>query len=234
MPNIKTYAFIFARGGSKGLKNKNLFKIGGKPLIAHSIEAAQNNKKIHKVFVSSDSKEIKNISIAYGAEVIDRPKNLALDKTPEWLAWQHSVKYLKKKNEDFDVFLSLPSTSPLRSQLDINNLLKAFTKNVDVVISVTPSFRNPAFNMVRVNKKGLTSLIEKNKEVFRRQDAPKYYDITTVGYVTRPGFILTKKNLFSGKVKSIIVPKERSIDIDDLTDAYIAEFLYEKNKKFRK
>ena len=59
MSNIKTYAFIFARGGSKGLKNKNLFSIGGKPLIAHSIEAAQNNKKIHKVFVSSDSNEIK-------------------------------------------------------------------------------------------------------------------------------------------------------------------------------
>ena len=71
MSNIKTYAFIFARAGSKGLKNKNLFKIGGKPLIAHSIEAAQNNKKIHKVFVSSDSKEIKNVSRDYGAEIID-------------------------------------------------------------------------------------------------------------------------------------------------------------------
>tara|TARA_B100000035_G_scaffold73922_1_gene61219 strand:+ start:2816 stop:3520 length:705 start_codon:yes stop_codon:yes gene_type:complete len=234
MPNIKTYAFIFARGGSKGLKNKNLFKIGGKPLIAHSIEAAQNNKKIQKVFVSSDSKEIKNVSRAYGAEIIDRPKNLALDKTPEWLAWQHSVKYLKKKNEDFDVFLSLPTTSPLRSQSDINNLLKAFIKNVDVVISVTPSYRNPAFNMVRINKNGLTNLIEKTKKVSRRQDAPKYFDITTVGYVTRPHFILTKNNLFSGKVKSIIVPKERSIDIDDLTDARIAEFLYERSKKFKK
>tara|TARA_B100000963_G_C22619931_1_gene669375 strand:- start:1806 stop:2510 length:705 start_codon:yes stop_codon:yes gene_type:complete len=234
MSNIKTYAFIFARAGSKGLKNKNLFKIGGKPLIAHSIEAAQNNKKIHKVFVSSDSKEIKNVSRDYGAEIIDRPKNLAMDRTPEWLAWQHSVEHLRRKNEDFDVFLSLPSTSPLRSQLDINNLLKSFTKNVDVIISVTPSSRNPAFNMVTVNKKGITNLIEKNKEVFRRQDAPKYYDITTVGYVTRPDFILTKKNLFSGKVKSIIVPKERAIDIDDLTDALIAEFLYERSKKFKK
>lgn len=230
MSNIKTYAFIFARGGSKGLKNKNLFSIGGKPLIAHSIEAAQNNKKIHKVFVSSDSNEIKDVSIEYGAEVIDRPKNLALDKTPEWLAWQHSVKYLKKKNEYFDVFLSLPSTSPLRSQLDINNLLNAFNKNVDAIISVTPSSRNPAFNMVKIDKKGMVNLIEKNKKVTRRQDAPKYFDITTVGYVTRPNFILSKKNLFSGKVKSIIVPKERAIDIDDLTDAYIAEFLYERSK----
>ena len=230
MSNIKTYAFIFARGGSKGLKNKNLFSIGGKPLIAHSIEAAQNNKKIHKVFVSSDSNEIKDVSIEYGAEVIDRPKNLALDKTPEWLAWQHSVKYLKKKNEYFDVFLSLPSTSPLRSQLDINNLLNAFNKNVDAIISVTPSSRNPAFNMVKIDKKGMVNLIEKIKKVTRRQDAPKYFDITTVGYVTRPNFILSKKNLFSGKVKSIIVPKERAIDIDDLTDAYIAEFLYERSK----
>ena len=70
----------------------------------------------------------------------------------------------------------------------------------------------------------------KNKKVTRRQDAPKYFDITTVGYVTRPNFILSKKTSFSGKVKSIIVPKERAIDIDDLTDAYIAEFLYERSK----
>jgi N-acylneuraminate cytidylyltransferase len=230
MSNIKTYAFIFARGGSKGLKNKNLFKIDGKPLIAHSIEAALKNKKINKVFVSSDSKAIKKVSRVYGAIVIDRPKYLALDKTPEWLAWQHAIKHLKNKNEDFDVFLSLPPTSPLRSQKDINNLLKAFTKNVDVIISVTPSSRNPAFNMVKIDKKGKTNLIEKNIQVSRRQDAPKYFDITTVGYVTRPDFILSKKNLFSGKVKSIIVPKERAIDIDDFTDASIAKFLYERSK----
>ena len=184
---------LFSQGeDQKAVDKKSIFSIGGKPLIAHSIEAAQNNKKIHKVFVSSDSNEIKNVSIEYGAEVIDRPKNLALDKTPEWLAWQHSVKYLKKKKY-FDVFLSLPSTSPLRSQLDINNLLNAFNKNVDAIISVTPSSRNPAFNMVKIDKKGMVNLIEKNKKVTRRQDAPKYFDITTVGYVTRPNFILSKK-----------------------------------------
>ena len=171
MSNIKTYAFIFARGGSKGLKNKNLFSIGGKPLIAHSIEAAQNNKKIHKVFVSSDSNEIKNVSIEYGAEVIDRPKNLALDKTPEWLAWQHSVKYLKKKNEDFDVFLSLPSTSPLRSQLDINNLLNAFNKNVDAIISVktVKNVKGAVEHILKYGTMHTDSIItnsKKNAEIF--------------------------------------------------------------------
>ena len=227
------FAFIFARGGSKGLKNKNLYEIGGKPLIAHSILAAKKNKKIKKVFVSTDSKKIIKISEAYGAEIIHRPKRLALDKTPEWLAWQHAIDYLKKMNETFDIFLSLPTTSPLRSQQDINNALNALKKNDDAVITITPSSRNPSFNMVSIDKKGFASLIEKKKVVSRRQDAPKYYDMTTVSYVSRPEFILSKKYLFSGRIKSIIVPKERAIDIDDIIDASIASFLYERNKKIK-
>ena len=72
--------------------------------------------------------------------------------------------------------------------------------------------------------------MRKKKVVSRRQDAPKYYDMTTVSYVSRPEFILSKKYLFSGRIKSIIVPKERAIDIDDITDALVAGFLYERNK----
>ena len=137
MQNKIVFAFIFARGGSKGLKDKNLYEIGGKPLIAHSILAAKKNKKIKKVFVSTDSKKIVKISEAYGAEIIHRPKRLALDKTPEWLAWQHAINYLQKMNETFDIFLSLPTTSLLRSQKDINNALNALKKNDDAVITVT-------------------------------------------------------------------------------------------------
>ena len=230
MQNKIVFAFIFARGGSKGLKDKNLYEIGGKPLIAHSILAAKKNKKIKKVFVSTDSKKIVKISEAYGAEIIHRPKRLALDKTPEWLAWQHAINYLQKMNETFDIFLSLPTTSPLRSQKDINNALNALKKNDDAVITVTPSSRNPSFNMVSIDKEGIANLIEEKKVVSRRQDAPKYYDMTTVSYVSRPECILSKKYLFSGRIKSIIVPKERAIDIDDITDALVAGFLYERNK----
>ena len=133
-------------------------------------------------------------------------------------------------NETFDIFLSLPTTSPLRSQKDINNALNALKKNDDAVITVTPSSRNPSFNMVSIDKEGIANLIEEKKVVSRRQDAPKYYDMTTVSYVSRPEFILSKKYLFSGRIKSIIVPKERAIDIDDITDALVAGFLYERNK----
>ena len=94
MQNKIVFAFIFARGGSKELKDKNLYEIGGKPLIAHSILAAKKNKKIKKVCLYRF--KIVKISEAYGAEIIHRPKRLALDKTPEWLAWQHAINYYKK------------------------------------------------------------------------------------------------------------------------------------------
>ena len=226
----KVNAFVFARGGSKGLPRKNVLPIGGMPMVVHGIRLAQRLESVERVYVSSDCEEILKISEDAGAEVIIRPEELASDTAPEWLAWQHAINYLQKMNETFDIFLSLPTTSPLRSQKDINNALNALKKNDDAVITVTPSSRNPSFNMVSIDKEGIANLIEEKKVVSRRQDAPKYYDMTTVSYVSRPEFILSKKYLFSGRIKSIIVPKERAIDIDDITDALVAGFLYERNK----
>jgi CMP-N-acetylneuraminic acid synthetase len=229
---IKTYAFIFARGGSKGLKNKNIRFLSGKPLLAWSIELANKMPDVNKVFVSTDSKEIANISFKFGAEVIIRPKSLAKDKTPEWLAWKHAIEYLELKGEIFDQFISLPATAPLRSISDIQSCMKAFDSKTDIVVTMSRSTRSPWFNMVKKMKNGYIDLIIKNdKNIYRRQDAPEIFDLTTVAYLTRPSFIKKSNNIFEGNVKAIEIPAERAVDIDTELDFKFAEFLFKTNKE---
>lgn len=220
-----THAFIFARGGSKGLLRKNVKLLAGKPLIQYSIETAQNTPGIDKIFVSTDDDEIATIASKARVNVIMRPRELALDNTPEWMAWRHAVEYVRHQFGGFDLFVSLPPTSPLRSIKDVDDALILFkNKNADVCISMTPANRSPFFNMVKQNHEGFVDLVIKPEtDVFRRQDAPEVFDITTVVYVTTPDFILNQSNLFSGKVVSINVPKIRAIDIDDIYDFQLAE-----------
>jgi N-acylneuraminate cytidylyltransferase len=233
--NKKIYAFIFARGGSKGLPNKNLKKLAGKPLIAWSIEQAKSVSMIDRVILSTDSDEIAEVGKKFGAEVLfKRPRNLSTDKSPEWLAWQHALNFLKK-NEGFtpDIMVSVPPTSPLREKEDIEKCInKLLLDDLDIAITVSSSSRNPWFNMILENEKGLSELVMKNKKTFyRRQDAPKTYDITTVAYAAKTKYVLSKTSIFSGKVGHIIIPKIRAIDIDDMIDFNLAETLVKKNEK---
>ena len=93
---MKNFAFIFARKGSKRVKNKNIKKLNGKPLILYSIEIAKKIKQISKIFVSTNDKNIKKLALTNGCIVIDRPEFLAKDNSPEWLAWQHAISFVKK------------------------------------------------------------------------------------------------------------------------------------------
>lgn len=226
----KVFAFVFARGGSKGLPRKNVLPLGGKPLIAYSIEVAQQVEGVDRIFVSTDDEEIKSIAKGYGAEVIDRPAELARDNAPEIEAWRHAVTYLKNKGEEFDVFLSLPATSPLRNQLDVINCLEAFNNGTDVVITVTPASRSPHFNMVSRDDNGYCRIFSPVSSYSRRQDVPEVFDITTVAYVVKPGFILQHNSLFDGVVKSVVVPKDRAVDIDDIYDFKLAEVILQERK----
>ncbi|MDI1351788.1 MAG: acylneuraminate cytidylyltransferase family protein [bacterium] len=227
-----TYAFIFARGGSKGLPGKNIKSFGGIPLIAHSINCAKKIDAIDKIYVSTDSLEIASISEQYGANIIMRPDSLASDHASEWLAWRHAIHFLQARGEVFDVFLSLPATSPLRSKDDIQQCIDRFDDNTDMIITVTPSSRSPFFNMVfRDSMDGSSNLVMNQGNITRRQDAPEVYDITTVAYLARPDYILNNGGIFSGRVKSVIIPRERSVDIDDVFDFNFAESLYKNGCK---
>ena len=224
---MKIFSFIFARGDSKGIKDKNIVKINNRPLIYYSIVIA---KKIsgEDVYVSTDSLKIKKISEKYGAKVIFRPKNLSKDNSPEILAWKHAIKYLNSKNIFFDTFLSLPTTSPLRSLRDIRRVIKLL-KKCDFVVTGSVSKRSPWFNMLKVenNLNAKIFLQQKNKYT-NRQLAPRTYDLTTVAYASRPSYIMRVKNIFDGKVKLSEIPTSRALDIDEVFDLKIAKLLMKR------
>lgn len=226
---MKVTAFIFARGGSKGLPGKNIRPLGGKPLIAWSIEHALAVKRIECVIVSTDSEEIAAVAREYGAEVpFIRPAELARDDSPEWLAWRHALKYLLDKDGALpELMVSVPATAPLRLPLDIENCLDEYEKgDADMVITITNAHRSPYFNMVKANADGTVGLvIPPQSAVARRQDAPAVFDMATVAYVVRPEFVMTHNATFEGRVRAVHVPAERAIDIDTLLDFQMAECL---------
>ena len=228
----KVYAFIFARGGSRGLIKKNIREFAGKPLISWTILQALENPRIERVIVSTDSPEIAEVSRNYGAEVpFLRPAKLASDTSPEILSWKHALSYLKENEGDCPkFFLTLPCTAPLRLQSDIdNNLDCLFSKKGDLIISVCPSQRSPYFNMVTIDNNQQVDLVMKPEKPFtRRQDTPQIFDITTVAYSARSSYILETDNLMEGNVFASLVDRNSAIDIDDALDFEIAEHLFKK------
>jgi len=222
---MKNFAFIFARGGSKGLPGKNIKLLAGKPLLQYSVDTALASPSIDKVFVSTDDSEIAKVAIESGAVLIERPAELATDTSPEWLSWRHAIEWAEQNYGEFSGFISLPATSPLRGVEDVEAAIEQRIKvDADICISVTPASRSPYFNMVKKTQDGLVSLVnEPESDVTRRQDAPEVFDITTVVYTATKQFILNNYGLFSGKVTSIEVPKARAVDIDDIYDFRLAE-----------
>tara|TARA_Y100000588_G_C14276842_1_gene934776 strand:- start:5868 stop:6563 length:696 start_codon:yes stop_codon:yes gene_type:complete len=221
------FAFIFARGGSKGLPGKNVKHLAGKPLLQYSIDTALASPSIDKVFVSTDDSAIAQVAIESGAILIQRPEELATDTSPEWLSWRHAIDWTIEKYGSFDGFVSLPATSPLRSVADVEAAIaKRYKVDADICISVTPASRSPFFNMVKETQDGFVELVSKpDSDVTRRQDAPEVFDITTVVYATTPQFVLNNYGLFTGSVVSIEVPKDRAVDIDDIYDFRLAEVI---------
>ena len=222
-----SYCFVFARGGSKGLPGKNLLPINGVPLVGHSIEIAKKINQISRIFVSTDSEEIAEVGGLFGAEVIERPEDLASDTASEWKAWNHAIEHVEKKYGRFDQFISLPATAPCRRYIDVCRCMKALVGDVDMVITTTESQRNPWFNMVTNNSKGYAQLVNSSKGFNRRQDAPECEDMATVAYIARPSFIRNSKSIWDGNVKAIKVPQHTAVDIDTFYDYSVAKMLME-------
>jgi N-acylneuraminate cytidylyltransferase len=223
----KVCAFIFARGGSKGLPKKNILSIGGYPMLVHGIRIAQQLVQVDRIYVSTDCDEISGIAQDAGAEVIIRPAELASDTAPEWLAWQHAIKCAQERHGCFEYFLSLPPTAPLRKTQDVENCLAALQSDVDIVITMAPASRSPWFNMVSKDATGLVSLIARENSVYRRQDSPDCFDMATVAYAAKAEFILGAEKIWDGRVAGVEVPVERALDIDTPFDFALAQFVME-------
>ena len=233
---IEVMGFIFARGGSKSIPRKNLALLGGKTLLHHAIEIALASKWIQRVVVSTDDQEIAESAIKCGAEVpFIRPNDLAEDNSSEWKAWQHALQTLSA-NDNFqkvDVFVCIPTTSPLRNYEDINHCIELLIRSdADIVVTATETSRHPSFNMIHMETdEEVANLVMPTKNpVVNRQTVPsRVYDLTTVAYVSRPEYILRAKSIFEGTVRAVVIPPERAVDIDNPLDLAFAEFLLTRN-----
>jgi N-acylneuraminate cytidylyltransferase len=230
---MKTYAFVFARGGSKGLPGKNLLKIDGISLIGRAIRTAAEVSEIEKIFVSTDDPAIAAEAVTHGAEVpFLRPTDLAGDTSPEWASWRHAVRYLHDHGDPFDCFVSVPATAPLRLPEDIRNAIKTFAaSDCDLVMSMTEAERSPYFTIVAEQEDGFfLPAMRTPTPIHRRQDAPPVFDVTPVAYVTTPGHIERAFGYYDGRIKANFVPRERAVDIDTEIDFEVARALFAKQK----
>lgn len=211
-------ALIPARGGSKGIKNKNIIDICGKPLISYTINAAKESKYIDYVFVSTDSEEIKEVALKCGANVpFLRDESLAKDTSKTIDAVVYSINKLKEINEMFDYLVLLQPTSPLRKSKEIDEAIeKICASNYDSLASVSLVEENPIlFRTIDENGK-LISLLNENSTV-RRQDFKKYYRVNGAIYINEIKSIDSNVSLNDNKL-AYIMEQSKSIDIDSYED----------------
>jgi CMP-N,N'-diacetyllegionaminic acid synthase len=218
---------IPARGGSKGLPGKNIKTLCGKPLIAYTIEQAKQSNYIDRVIVSTEDEEIAQISLEFGAEVpFVRPMELAGDGIATIDVLLHAIHWLEEEDKyDFSILVLLHSTAPLRVASDIDSCIRMLDElNADNVFSVTEAHRNPYFNMVEVGDSGLATLSKKGNFT-SRQSAPKVYDMNSSIYVWWKDVLKKEGKILLNNNQVYIMPKARSIDIDDNIDFKIAEIM---------
>jgi len=229
MSDYKVLCTICARGGSKGVKNKNIKAINGKPLIGYTIEQAMESGLFEHVVISTDSDDIARISEDFGAEVFfRRSAEMASDTAGKLEVIKDAfVRSEAHFGEKFDYLMDLDATAPLRNVADIHASFEQFLSNDnDNLITAMPSRRSPYFNLVEVGKNGSVYL-SKNIEggIVRRQDAPKSYDMNASIYIWKRDVILSESSLFLKKTGLYVMPEERSIDIDNELDYKFVEFL---------
>jgi len=223
---------ICARGGSKGVKNKNVRNLQGKPLIAHTIEQAKHSQLFDCIAVSSDSQQILDIAHAYGVDfLVNRPEELATDTAAKLPAIRHCVAEVEGKSGfEFDVVVDLDATSPLRLPEDIKEAVSLLEQQeIGNVITGTPSRRSPYFNLVELDKDQVVKLSKHLPQaITRRQDSPACFDMNASIYVWQRDILFSSETVFNDDTRLFIMPTERSVDIDSELDFEIVEFLISK------
>ncbi len=220
-----TIATICARGGSRGVPGKNIRPLLGKPLIAYSIEQALAQAQIDRVFVSTDCEQIASVASQSGAEVpFLRPPELATDSAAKVPAIQHLVGWVSSHVGPVGRIVDLDPTSPLRDASDIEACLALLDDHTDAVITGYEAEKNPYFNMVEDQDGGCVGLVKVLPGgVVARQAAPRVYAMNASIYCWHHHTL--KLGLWQGRTRLHVMPRERSIDIDDPIDFQLVELL---------
>lgn len=220
---------ICARGGSKGVRRKNLRMLNGKPLIYYTVECARQCHRLDRVVVSTDDEEIAQAARQYGAEVpFMRPAHLAQDDSSKWDVFRHLVETLESlEGRRVDILVDLDTGVPLRQPEDITKCIEALIESdADVVVTAYEPERNPYFNMVEVGADGYARISKPLEEpITRRQDAPNVYGLSPAVYALRRDALWKYGHWAHSKMKISLLPRERAVDIDTELDFRFVEFL---------
>ena len=221
---MKNLAIIPARSGSKGLKDKNIKLLNGKPLISYTIEAAINSKMFDEVMVSTDSIEYAEIAKLYGAKVpFMRNSELSNDTASSWDVVRDVLNKYKEAGKEFDTVALLQPTSPLRTAQDIIDGYKIMNdKSANSVIGVCEVDHSPLWMNTLPKDNSMKDFINPKFVGLPRQKLDKYYRINGALYIIRTDFLLKTNNFYKDKSYALIMDKEKSIDIDTELDFRIA------------
>lgn len=226
---------ICARGGSKGVPNKNIRRLAGRPLIAHSIERAKDSGLFEVVAVSSDSDAILEVAQKSGADYqIRRPDDLASDTAAKVPAIRHCLEEAERLSGiRCAVFVDLDATSPLRSVDDIRGAVELLeSQHVASVITGSPARRSPYFNLVETDDQGRARVSKSlERPVVRRQDAPRCFDMNASIYVWNRDAFLSHPSVFYDDTLLFEMPEARSHDIDTELDFEWVEFLMRRKEQ---
>lgn len=218
-------SIITARGGSKGIPRKNVKLLNNKPLIYYSIASSLNCELIKNTYVTTEDKEIMELSLKYGSEIIKRPEKLSQDESSSVDVILHALDYLEDKKELPNFFVLLQPTSPLRTSEDITQSINLFIENeCDALISVCKLDHGSMLNF-SINKNYLVPNCDEKYLNSRRQDLPTYYSPNGAIYIITPEIIRKEKTFIPQKTIPYIMPYERSVDLDTMFDFKLAEFL---------
>ncbi len=223
---MRNIAIIPARSGSKGLKDKNIKELCGKPLMAYSIEAAINSGIFDCVHVSTDSEKYADIAKQYGADVpFLRSEEYSTDTASTWDTGSYVIEKYLSCGQKFDMVTVLQPTSPLRTSEDICNAYNLFCeKRALSVVSVGEMEHSPLLSNILDESLSLNGFIDMDK-VGGRQDMPTYYRINGAIYMMEVQVLDDINNLYGEHSFAYIMPPERSIDIDSLMDFKVAEVI---------
>lgn len=216
---------ITARGGSKGVPDKNIKLLGGKPLIAYTIEAALGVFPAERIIVSTDSEKIKQAAEKCGIEVpFLRPAELATDTASSYDVILHSMDQANQLGIIYDTVILLQPTSPFRNAQHIRGALALLRENDDMIVSVKVSEENPYYSLFEENSDGYLSR-SKEGSFTRRQDCPNVFSYNGAIYVMRAES-LRKETIGSfKKVRKYVMSDLESLDIDTPLDWKLAELI---------
>lgn len=230
---MRNLAIIPARSGSRGLKDKNIKLLNGKPLLAYTIEAAIKSDLFDEIMVSTDSEEYAEIAKKWGANVpFLRSNELSNDTASSWDVVKEVIERYKNSGDEFDTVALLQPTSPLRASNDIFEGYKVMQeKAANFVVGVCEMDHSPLWANTLPENQSMENFIRPEVIKIPRQCIPTYYRINGALYIVKVDYLMKTSALYESGSFAFVMRKENSIDIDDQLDFTLAEVLISERSK---